>query len=95
MVLGEVFRPKPGPQEAPRGPKTAKTKQCKIQEIRFSECQWAAQIIIITITIIKILIINISIIASTREAPQDLTCRGVRNTALTLDMVDVCLTHWR
>ena len=44
MVLGEVFRPKPGPQEAPRGPKTAKTKNCKIQEIRFSGCQWDAQL---------------------------------------------------
>ncbi len=43
MVLGEALEPKPGLQEAPRGPKTAKNQPCKIQEIRFSECQWAEQ----------------------------------------------------
>ncbi len=44
MVLGKALEPKPGHQEAPRAPKTAKNQPCKIQEIRFSECQWAAQI---------------------------------------------------
>ena len=27
MVLGEVLEPKPGPREAPRGPKTAKNQK--------------------------------------------------------------------
>ncbi len=33
--LGEVLEPKPGPQEAPRDPKTAKNQPCKIQEIKY------------------------------------------------------------
>ncbi len=36
-VLGEVLEPKPGPQEAPRGPKTAKKQNVKIPEVRFPE----------------------------------------------------------
>ena len=46
MVLGEALEPKPGPQEALRDPKTAKQKNQndKIQEIKFSECQWAPQL---------------------------------------------------
>ena len=42
MVLGEVLEPKPGPQEAARGPQKAKTKKHKILEIRFSECEESA-----------------------------------------------------
>ncbi len=42
MVLGKILKPKPGLQEAPRGPKTAKNQTYTIQEIRKSGCNWVA-----------------------------------------------------
>jgi hypothetical protein len=43
MVLREVLEPKPSLQEAPRGPKIIENTPYKIQEIRISGCQWAAE----------------------------------------------------
>ncbi len=41
---GRGFGAQTGPPGGPQRPKTVKNENYKIQQIRFSECQWAAQI---------------------------------------------------